>query len=86
MNMSISNWTRRVWTVVIGFAMLLTACNPEPDESDLYTFTGETIESFIKKDSLLTDFNYMCRLRPRTRCIRYVHMLRTNQCRGKGIL
>ncbi len=59
MNMSISNWTRRVWTVVIGFAMLLTACNPEPDESDLYTFTGETIESFIKKDSLLTDFNYI---------------------------
>ena len=38
---------------------LLTSCNPEPDESDLYTFTGETIESFIQKDSTLTAFNYI---------------------------
>lgn len=35
------------------------SCNPEPDESDLYTFTGETIESFIAKDSSLTSFNYI---------------------------
>ena len=35
------------------------SCNPEPDESDLYTFTGETIESFIQKDSTLTAFNYI---------------------------
>lgn len=40
-------------------ALMMTACNPEPDESDLYTFTGETIESFIAQDSLLTDFNYI---------------------------
>jgi uncharacterized surface protein with fasciclin (FAS1) repeats len=37
----------------------VTSCNPEPDESDLYTFTGETIESFISKDSTLTSFNYI---------------------------
>ena len=32
----------------------VTSCNPEPDESDLYTFTGETIESFISKDEWAT--------------------------------
>ncbi len=37
----------------------MTACNPEPDDSDLYTFTGETIESFIQQDSTLTAFNYI---------------------------
>ncbi len=37
--------------------MMATACNPEPNESDLYTFTGETIESYIAKDSTLTAFN-----------------------------
>ena len=47
-------------TVVAGvgvFAFAVTACNPEPDESDLYTFTGETIESYIAQDSTLTAFN-----------------------------
>lgn len=37
----------------------VSACNPEPDESDLFTFTGETIESYIQKDSSLTAFNYI---------------------------
>lgn len=47
--------------VILGSMGLVTlaACNPEPDESDLYTFTGETIESFIAKDSTLTAFNYI---------------------------
>ena len=43
----------------LSFSVALTSCNPEPDESDLYTFTGETIESFIAKDSTLTSFNYI---------------------------
>ena len=43
----------------LSFSVALTSCNPEPDESDLYTFTGETIESFIKKDSTLSSFNYV---------------------------
>lgn len=49
-------------TVFAGAAVLaltMTACNPEPNESDLYTFTGETIGSFIEKDSTLTSFNYI---------------------------
>lgn len=44
--------------VAMGFlTFAVTACNPEPDESDLYTFTGETIETFIAQDSTLTAFN-----------------------------
>mgnify|MGYP002854574028 CR=1 FL=1 len=42
-----------------GGGGLLTSCNPEPDESDLFTFTGETIESYIQQDSMLTAFNYI---------------------------
>lgn len=49
---------------LLGAAMLavgfgFTACNIEPDESDLYTSTGETVETFIKADSTLTSFNYI---------------------------
>ncbi len=52
--------TRRMIMAAVGGMMLsMTACNPEPDESDLYTFTGETIESFIQQDSTLTAFNYI---------------------------
>lgn len=41
--------------VVLGAA----SCNPEPDESNRYTATNETIGSFIKKDSSLTSFDYI---------------------------
>lgn len=37
----------------------MVACNPEPDESNRYTATNETIGSFIKKDSTLTSFDYI---------------------------
>jgi len=43
----------------LSFSVALTSCNPEPDESDLYTFTGQTIESIIEQDSTLTSFNYI---------------------------
>ena len=48
----------------LGFGALaavvaLGSCNKEPDESNLYTFTGETIETFIEKDSTLSSFNYI---------------------------
>lgn len=33
------------------------ACNIEPDESDLYTATGETVETFLENDSTLSSFN-----------------------------
>lgn len=60
MNNTFQKWMRRMVLTGVAAAMLVpTACNPEPDESDLYTFTGETIESFIAKDSSLTAFNYI---------------------------
>ena len=60
MNKTILTWMRRTVLVGVGSAaLMMTACNPEPDESDLFTFTGETIESFIEKDSTLTSFNYI---------------------------
>lgn len=37
--------------------MGITACNPEPDESDLYTSTGETAADYIKRKSELTSFD-----------------------------
>lgn len=48
----------------IGLGLLavgvgLVSCNKEPDESNLYTATGETIESFIANDSNLTSFRYI---------------------------
>ena len=39
--------------------MTLTACNPEPDDSDLYTSTGETAADYIKRKSELTSFDYI---------------------------
>lgn len=40
-------------------SVLAAACVDEPDQSNRYTFTGETIESLIAKDSALTSFNYI---------------------------
>ncbi len=39
--------------------MGMSACNPEPDESNRFTATNETIESFLQKDSTLSSFNYI---------------------------
>lgn len=40
---------------LIGF----TSCNPEPDESDLFTATGETAADYISRKSELASFNYI---------------------------
>ena len=37
----------------------LASCNPEPDESDLFTATGETAADFIKRKAELTSFDYI---------------------------
>ena len=39
--------------------MLLASCNPEPDESDLFTATGETAADYIKRKPELTSFDYI---------------------------
>ena len=46
---------------LMGFVGLmgLTGCNPEPDESDLFTATGETAADYIALKSELSSFNYI---------------------------
>ena len=39
--------------------MCLMSCNPEPDESDLFTATGETAADYIKRKAELTSFDYI---------------------------
>ena len=44
--------------VMFGSALGLTSCIKEIDESNLYTFTGQTIEDYLEaNDSLFSDFN-----------------------------
>lgn len=58
MNNNILKISRRWMVAGLGvLALGMTACNPEPDESDLYTFTGKTIDAIIKEDSTLTLFH-----------------------------
>ena len=38
-------------------ANVIVGCNPEPDESDMYTSTGETAEDFIARKPNLSAFN-----------------------------
>ena len=44
---------------LMGLMGGLTACNPEPDESDLFTATGETAADYINRKAELTSFNYI---------------------------
>lgn len=37
----------------------LAGCNPEPDESDLFTATGETVADYLKRKPELSSFNYI---------------------------
>ncbi|MBQ4519991.1 MAG: hypothetical protein II999_05200 [Bacteroidaceae bacterium] len=44
--------------VALGTTLSLTSCDKEPDESDLYTFTGQTIQDFLEEnDSVFSLFN-----------------------------
>lgn len=43
---------------VLGMTVTLTSCNKEPDESNLYTFTGQTIQDYLEaNDSVFHKFN-----------------------------
>lgn len=59
MKTNIKNACGRLLVMGLAFAGLnmVTACNPEPDESDLFTATGQTAADFIKSRSDLTSFN-----------------------------
>lgn len=45
--------------IVSGSLVSFYSCTNEPDESDLYTFTGQTILDFLKEDSLRSSFLYI---------------------------
>lgn len=48
--------------VLLAGSMALSSCSAEPDDSDLYTFTGETIEDFITNNEAdFSNFNYILR-------------------------
>ncbi len=42
-----------------GLTAMVSSCNPEPDESDLFTATGETASDFIKRKAELSSFDYI---------------------------
>lgn len=45
---------------ILGVVFMgMFACNPEPDDSNRFTATNETIGSFLQKDSTLSSFNYI---------------------------
>ena len=44
--------------VALGATVSMTSCNKEPDESNLYTFTGQTIQDYLQEnDSTFHLFN-----------------------------
>ena len=70
---------------VVGLTMAaVIGCNPEPDESDLYTATGETAADFIKRKPELSAFNNILnteygRTGPQLVRLWRVHLFHSNQ-------
>jgi len=54
-----NNSFARLFVALLSVVMAATACNKEPEGDALYTFTGETVESYLANDSNLTSFNYI---------------------------
>ena len=44
---------------LLASGMMFVSCTAEPDDSNLYTFTGFTIEEFIAENDNLSSFNYI---------------------------
>ncbi len=44
---------------LMGVGLLTVSCIKDIDESNLYTSTDDTVETFLKKDSTLSAFNYI---------------------------
>lgn len=52
--------TMAVLTMFFSSSVLLTSCKENIDESNLYTFTGETIEDFLaNRSDEFSSFNYI---------------------------
>lgn len=50
----------RIFALLLIASVVLTSCKDEVDESDLYTFTGSTITSYLEESENYTDFAYIC--------------------------
>lgn len=61
MNKNIFKYKIKVsFAAVLFLCMGLLSCNDQPDTSNLYTFTGETIEDFLtNRSEQFSDFNYI---------------------------
>lgn len=58
--MNIKNINNRLFAMgLVGVVLGFASCNIEPDESDLYTSTGQTITQFVQSDTTLTSFSRM---------------------------
>jgi len=61
-NMNICKYINRTLTALLSIMLPLgglwgfSSCNKEPDESDLYTFTGQTIQEYVEEDDNLSLF------------------------------
>lgn len=55
--MKLSNYTKHKWMRGLGLAcvglLVFSGCREEINKDDLYTFTGETVESFLEKNDTL---------------------------------
>lgn len=58
---NIKNFFRRgAWMALVPALLTVTACSEDIDESNLYTFTGETIEDFLtNRPDSFSSFNYI---------------------------
>lgn len=62
MKINIKSLFKAVWALFIPGCMALSSCTAEPDESNRFTFTGETIYDFLaNNDSTFGNFNYILR-------------------------
>lgn len=62
MNISIKSMMRAVGAFVLPVCIALSSCTAEPDESNRFTFTGETVNDFLlNNDSIFSNFNYLLR-------------------------
>lgn len=55
----ISKVINGVGVAFLPACLVLSACTAEPDESNMYTFTGQTVEDILEADTSFTSFNYI---------------------------
>lgn len=48
-----------LYLALLTMTLSMVSCVRDPEGDSLYTFTGETVESFLAKDSDLASFNYI---------------------------